>query len=72
MNGIGDNDNLHYIIGVCSLVNATSDSEKFCFSTCDKNCMIDYLCKRLVVCMYVHDRNSDIILDACIRSYDGN
>ena len=72
MNGIGDDNNLGYIIGVYSLVNATPDSKKFCFSACDKNHVIDHLCKRLVVCMYMCDRSSDIVLDACIRSYDSD
>jgi len=72
MNEIGDNDNLGYIVGIRSLINATPDSEKFRFSACDKNHMIDCLCKRLVVCMYMRNKSSDIVLDACIRSYDGD
>jgi len=72
MNGISNDDNLGYIVGVHSLVNATPDSEKFCFSACDENCMMDCLCKRLVVCMYVRDRSSNIVLNACIKSYDGD
>jgi len=72
MNGISDDDNLGYIVGICSLVNATPDSKKFRFSACDENCVMDRLCKRLVVYMYVYDRSSNIVLDARIRSYDGD
>jgi len=72
MNGIGDDDNLGYIIGIHSLVNATPNSKKFHFSTCDEYRIIDHLCKRLVVCMYVHNKSSNIVLNARIRSYNSD
>ena len=72
MNGISDDDNLGYIVGVCSLVDATPDSKEFCFSARDKNHMMYRLCKGFVVCVYVHDRSSDIVLNSYIKSYDGD
>ena len=70
MDGIGDNNNLGYVVEICSLVDATPDSKEFCFSACDMNCMMDRLCYRFVIYVYMCNRSCDIVLDAYIRCYD--
>jgi len=72
MDGIDDDNNLEYVVEIHSLVDAILDNKEFCFSTCDVNCMIDHLCYRFVIYMHIHDRSYNIILDACIRCYDGD
>ena len=72
MDGIDDNNNFEYVVEICSLVDATSDSKKFCFSACDVNYIINCLCYRFVIYVYIQDRSCDIVLDTHIRCYDGN
>ena len=71
MDGIGDNNNLGHIIEIHCLVNAASNYKEFYFSTCNMNHVVNCLCQRFVVYVHMRDRCGNIVLDACIRYYDG-
>ena len=72
IDGIGNDNNLEYVVEICSLVDTTPDSKKFYSSACDVNYVINCLCYRFVIYVYMRDRSCDIVLDAHIRCYDGN
>ena len=72
MDRIGDDNNFGHIIEIWCLVNATFDSEEFCFSVCNMNRIVDHLYNQSVVHMCMWYQCSNIILDAHIWSYDGS
>ena len=51
VNGVSDDDDFRDVFFAASLVNTTSNSEKFCFCAGDKGCVVNHLDQRLV--MYV-------------------
>ena len=53
MDGIGNNNNLGYDVKIHRLVDTTSDSKEFCFSTCDVNYIMNHLCYRFVIYMCI-------------------
>ena len=71
MDGISDNNNFGHVIEIQYLVDAASDSKEFCFSTCNVNYMVDHLYNWSVVHVCMWYQCSNIVLDACIWSYDG-
>jgi len=70
MNGVSDDDDFRYVFFVASLANTTSNSEKFCFCTGDKGCVMNHLDQRLVTYVDMRDQSGDVILDASIGYYN--
>ena len=71
VNGIGNNYDFGYVIFAVCLVDTTSNSKKFCFSTHDVRCMMNCLCQRVAANMYIRYRCSNVFLDASICYHDG-
>ena len=63
MNGIG---NFGYVLFTAYLVDTASDGKKFCFSAHDICCMVNHLCQRVVVCMHMRYRCSNVFFDTSI------
>ena len=72
MNGISDNDNFTDALKICCLVNAVSNGKNFGFSSCDVNCIMNYLNDLLVLTMNVSYWHGNLILNACIRDNQSN
>jgi len=70
MNGVSDDDNFRDVFFAASLANTTSNSEKFCFCTGDKDRVMNRLNQRLVTYVDMRDQSGDVILDASIRCYN--
>ena len=70
MNGVGDDNDFRDVCFVASLVNTTSNSEKFCFCASDKGCVMNRLDQRLVTYVDMRDQSGDVVLDASIRNYN--
>ena len=71
VNGIDNDNNFGYVLFAGCLVDTTSDGKKFCFSTCNVCCMVNYLCQRVVVYMHMRYRCSNVFFDASICYNDG-
>ena len=71
MDEIGDDDDSGYILFATCLIDATSNSKEFCFSTSDECCIMNYLSQRMIAYMYMQYRCSNVVLDASICYNDG-
>ena len=68
---VGNDDYLGYIIFAACLIDTVSNGKKFCFSTCDIHSMMNHLCQRMVVYVYIGYRCSNIVFNASIYYYNG-
>ena len=70
VNGVSDDDDFRDVFFAASLVNTTSNSEKFCFCAGDKGHIVNRLDQRLVTYVDMRDRSGDVVLDASIGYYN--
>ena len=53
VDGIGDDDDFGYILFTACLIDTTSNSKEFCFSTSDKCCVMNCLSQKMITYMYM-------------------
>ena len=70
MDGVSYDDDFGDIINSTCLVDTTSNSEEFSFSTCYKRSMVNSLDERLIGNMYMRNGCSNIVLDASICDHN--
>ena len=64
VNGVSDDDDFGDVFLVAGLINATSDSKEFYFSTGDEGRMMNCFDQRLVMYVDVRNQSGNIIHDA--------
>ena len=71
MDGVGYNDDFGDIINSACLIDTTSDSKKFSFSTCYERSVVNSFDERLIGRVNVRNGCSNIVLDAGIGDHKG-